>query len=455
MAQPTNDAQRTKLLQAPIPPLVTRLSIPTIAGMLVTSIYNMADTFFVSQISTSASGAVGIVFAIMSLIQAVGFTVGVGASSIASRLLGQGDQEEANRYASSAVLAALAAGLLLTILGLSSLPRLMWWLGSTQTIYPYARQYAFFILLSAPVMTLSFTLNNLLRWQGLAKLAVVGLTIGGGINILLDPILIFGFKLGIVGAGAATLISMLISMTILLSFFLLHKSTIRLGLRYISRTPRLYLHIFKQGLPSFFRQSVMGFSTMSLNFNARIYGDAAVAALAIVQKVFMVIHSITIGFGQGFQPVIGYNYGAGKPERVKEAVMFSEKVITLVLTIAAAAGFLFAPQIVSLFRDDPDVINIGVRAFRFQCFTLPLSATLTFSNMLFQALGKVGRATVLAVCRQGLYIPMVFFLSRQFGLTGLEASQTGADLLAFLLSASLLFHYFKYEFGTDGPKQPK
>ena len=442
-----NEEQRQKMLEAPIPPLVCRLAVPTIFSMLVNSIYNMADAYFVSQISTSASGAVGVVFAIMSIIQAVGFTVGVGASSIVSRLLGQGRQKEADAYASSAVLAAVVLGVLLSAACLVRLDDFIWLLGSTATIHPYAKQYAFFILLSAPVMTLSFTLNNLLRWQGLARLAVVGLTLGNFLNILLDPILIFRLDLGIAGAGAATLISMTVSMAILISFFVRKKSALRLSVRCVSRSPKIYLRILKQGLPSLFRQGVMGFSTMSLNFNARVYGDAAVAALAIVIKVFSVIHSVTIGFGQGFQPVLGYNYGAGNHRRVREAVFFSEKIITALLAAAAVAGWIFAPHIISLFRDDPMVIEIGVRALRCQCLTLALTPTLTFSNMLFQALGKVGRATLLAICRQGLYIPVVFVLAHFFGLTGLEWSQACADLLSFLLSAGITIRFFRKEFG--------
>ncbi len=449
MSNPTSDQQRQKMLETPIPPLVSRLAVPTIASMMVTSIYNMADTYFVSQISTSASAAVGIVFSIMSIIQAVGFTVGVGSASIASRLLGQGRQEEADAYASSAVFMALLAGILVTGLGLWQLDSLIWWLGSTKTIYPFARRYAFFILLGAPVMILSFTFNNLLRWQGRASLSVIGLAIGGVLNIALDPLLIFVFDFGIAGAGAATLISQCVSMSILFSFFLFRKSALRVSPRCVSRSPRLYFSILKQGMPSFFRQGIMSFSTMALNYNARLYGDAAVAALSIVNKVFMLIHSVTIGFGQGFQPVLGYNYGAGKLDRVKESVVFSEKVITSLLTVAAVAGYLFAPHIIALFRDDFEVIEIGTRAFRFQCFTLPLSATLTFSNMLFQALGKFWRATLLAICRQGLYIPIVFLLSNTVGLTGLELSQAGADVLAFALSATLTIRFFRYEFGKD------
>ena len=442
--------QRQKMLETPVDKLIPTLAAPTIVSMLVTSIYNMADTYFVSQLNTSASGAVGVVFSLMAIIQAVGFTVGMGTGSIASRLLGRDRGEEANVYASSGVAAALAVGLTLALLGHCFRGRLMWLLGSTQTIYPYALDYAFYIILGAPVMILSFTLNNLLRWQGKASLAVIGLATGGVLNMVLDPVFIYLFKMGIGGAGAATLLSQCVSLSILVSFFLAGKSELKVSPACVSRSPRVYLAILKQGMPSFFRQGVLSVANMALNYNAKLFGDAAVAALSIVTKVFMVIQSIVIGFGQGFQPVLGYNYGAGRLDRVKQAVWFSVRTCTVILTVCAAAGFLLAPQIITLFRrEDALVIAIGTRAFRWQCLTLPLGAVLVFGNMLFQSLGKSWRAVVLAVCRQGMYIPLVYLLTGRFGLAGLERTQAASDLLAFVMSAAVLLQYFRAEFGKE------
>lgn len=446
----TGQSQRKKMLETPISQLILSLAAPTIVSMLVTSVYNMADTYFVSQLNTSASGAVGVVFSLMAIIQAVGFTVGMGSGSIASRLLGQRREEEANVYASTGVVIALVLGLTMAGLGMGFRRELMWLLGSTDTIYPYALDYAFYIILGAPVMILSFTLNNLLRWQGKANLSVFGLATGGILNMVLDPIFIYLFDMGIGGAGAATLLSQCISLSILTSFFLLKKSELRVSPAYVSRSPRTYLSILKQGMPSFFRQGVLSAATMAANYNARIYGDAAVAALAIVTKIFNLIQSVIIGFGQGFQPVLGYNYGAGRLDRVKEAVWFSIKTCTIILTAAAAAGFVLAPHIITLFRrDDIAVIAIGTRAFRNQCFTLPLGAVMVFGNMFFQSLGKSWRAVLLAICRQGLYIPLVYLMTARFGLTGLEQTQALSDLLAFLLSAAVVAHYFKTEFRKE------
>ncbi len=443
--------QRTRMLESPVDKLILSLAAPTIVSMLVTAIYNTADTYFVSQLNTSASGAVGVVFSLMSIIQAVGFTVGMGAGSIASRLLGQDRREEADVFASTGAVSALVLGTALSAVGLAFRGEIMWLLGSTKTIYPYAMDYALYIMLGAPVMILAFTLNNLLRWQGKANLSVMGLATGGILNIFLDPLFIDGFHMGIAGAGAATLLSQCVSLSILASFFLRGKSGLRVSPAKISRSPRTYLAILKQGMPSFFRQGVLSLSVMALNYNARIYEDAAVAALSIVTKVFNLIQSVVIGFGQGFQPVLGYNYGARRLDRVKEAVWFSVRTCTVILTIAAVTGYVLAPHVIALFRrDDALVIAIGTRAFRHQCLTLPLGAVLVFANMFFQSLGKSWRAVMLAICRQGLYIPLVFFMAGRAGLAGLEWTQAVCDLMAFAFSASVILLYFKREFGREG-----
>ena len=434
------------MLETPVAPLICKMSVPTIISMLVTAIYNTADTYFVSQINTSASGAVGIVFSVMAIIQAVGFTVGMGSGSIASRLLGQKNYEQANTIATSGVLTALVLGTTLCIVGLCNLGDLMWLLGSTETIYPYAREYAFYILLGSPVMILAFTMNNLMRWQGKANLAVFGLATGGILNIILDPIFIFGLNMGIGGAGAATLLSQCFSTTILFCLLVSSKSDLKIRPRYIARTPGVYLAILKQGMPSFWRQGVLSLATMCLNYNARLYGDAAVAAFAIVTKVFQMVNSVIIGFGQGFQPVLGFNCGAGRMDRVKEAVAFSVKTCAIILTVCAVAGFVFAPHIVTLFRDDPVVIDIGTRVFRRQALVMPTFSVAVFANMFFQSMGKSWRATILAISRPGLLIVTSYLLTGLFGLSGLVWAQACADLTAFFLNGAVMLHYFKYEF---------
>lgn len=446
MEQKTRDqAQYEKMTQTPVSKLIISLAIPTTISMLVTSIYNMADTFFVSKLGTSATGAVGIVMSLMAIIQAVGFTLGMGAGSTISRLLGQQKQKEANVIGSTAFFSALAFGLLLTIFGLSFVDGLMDLLGATPTILPYARGYAQYILFGAPVMCASFVLNNLLRAEGKAALSMVGLTLGGVLNIGLDPVFIFVLDLGISGAAIATLISQCVSFSILLFCFLSGKSITKLSIRSVSRQIGPYVQIIKIGFPSLCRQGLASIANVALNVNAAIYGDAAVAAMSIVGRVFMFIQSVMLGIGQGFQPVAGYNYGAAKYDRVKKSYWFTVKAGFTLMTSLCVIGFLFAPQIMALFRkDDLDVIAIGTLAFRAQCVALPLMSLSIPTNMLMQSTGKSLEATILACARQGIfYLPIILILPRMVDLLGIQLAQPLSDALTVVISAIFLVRFMR------------
>ena len=438
-------SQVEKMTTQPIPRLITTLAVPTIVSMLITSIYNMADTFFVSQLGTSATGAVGIVFSLMAIIQAVGFTLGIGSGSLISRMLGARKHAEAEKIASTGFFAAIAFGLLLTGFGLFFIDPLMALLGATKTILPYARDYAKYILLGAAVMSSSFVLNNVLRSEGKATLAMVGITAGGLLNIVLDPIFIFTFHLGIAGAAIATIVSQIISFLILLSCFLRHKSLLHLGFRNISWKWEDLSAIIKTGLPSFFRQGLASIATVMLNVNAAVYGDAAVAAMSVVGKVFMLILSVLIGFGQGYQPVVGFNYGAGCYQRVKQSFTFTTIVSFVMMGILAAAGFVFAPQVIQLFtKADAQVLEIGTYAMRAQCLALFIQPLGVISNMTFQSIGKPAEATFLSACRQGVFfLPLIIILPRLWQLRGVELTQPLADVLTFIVCFPFLFKFFK------------
>ena len=446
MSQAANEqAQYQKMTQTPIPKLIITLAVPTIISMLTNAIYNMADTFFVAQLGTSAAGAVGIVFSLMAIIQAIGFMLGMGARSMISRLLGQQDNEEADKTGSTAFFTAIAFGLLLTISGFLFLDPLMQLLGATPTILPHARNYAQYILLGAPVMCASFVLNNILRSQGKALLSMIGLSFGGFLNIALDPLFIFIFGLGTGGAAIATLLSQCVSFCIMLSFFLFGKSVVRLGIRKVSRKFSTYFAIVKTGLPSFCRQGLASAATVALNVNAAVYGDPAVAAMSIVGRVFMFVFSAMLGFGQGYQPVVGFNYGAKMYDRVRQSFRFSILVGTVLLTVLGTIGFIFAPQIMALFRrDDLEVINIGAFACRAQCAALLLQPVMTISNMTFQVIGRSWQATFLSCCRQGLFfLPLIAILPACFGLTGVQLTQPIADALTFACCIPLLLFFFR------------
>lgn len=439
------DKQYIKMTETKISKLITSLAVPTIISMLVTSIYNMADTYFVSKLGTSASGAVGIVFSLMAIIQAIGFTLGMGSGSLISRLLGAKREEKANEVGSTGFFLAILVGVLLAVFGLIFIDPLMKLLGSTNTILPYAKDYAGYILFGAPIMMASFVMNNILRSEGKANLAMIGIGTGGILNIILDPIFIFTFGLGISGAAIATILSQLISFFILLSHFISKRSEIKLHIRNFTREFETCSMIIKTGLPSLARQGLASIATVMLNVAAAGYGDAAVAAMSIVGKIFMFIYSIMIGFGQGYQPVLGFNYGAKKYDRVKEAFTFTLKTGMIIMTIFAVFAFIFAPQFIKAFiADDIDVIKIGTEAFRFQCAIIPLVPLGVIANMTFQSIGKSFTATILSSLRQGIFfIPLILVLPNIFGVVGVEMTQTVSDLCTFFVCLPFMINFFK------------
>lgn len=437
--------QFIRMTETPVPRLITSLAIPTIFTMLIGAFYNMADTFFVARLGTSAAGAVGIVFAIMAIIQALGFMIGIGTGSHVPRFLGRQNRKEADKFASTGFFLSLLFGGILTAIGLLFTEPLMILLGATPTILPYARDYAGCIFMGAVVMCGSIVMNNILRSEGKAVLSTIGLGFGGILNVGLDPLFIFQFGLGISGAAIATLISQCVSFGILLYWFSTGKSITRLSWSNLSRKGADYADILKLGFSSFCRQGLAGISTVALNVSAAAYGDSAVAAMSIVGRIFYFLLAMLIGFGQGFQPVVGYNYGAKRFERVKESFRFCVKTGTVFLTGVGILGFLFAPQLIQLFKvNDPSVAAIGAMAFRAQCIALPLQATIVLSNMLFQSIGKALQATLISATRQGIYfIPLILILPRYFGLTGIEFTQSISDLFSFLSALPFLYFFFR------------
>lgn len=423
---------------APVRGLVCRLAVPTIISMLVTSFYNMADTFFVGKINTSATAAVGVVFSLMAMIQAVGFFFGQGSGNIISRKLGAQEYEQASVYAATGFGCAFASGVVILVLGLIFLEPLSYILGSTETILPYTKQYLWIILLGAPFMTSSLVLNNQLRYQGSAAYAMVGIVSGAVLNIFLDPFLIFTCRMGISGAAIATVSSQVVS------FFLMLAGTgkggnIKLSLHNFSFSRDYIGEIMKNGFPSLCRQGLASFSVMALNHAAAVYGDAAIAGMSIVNRVTMFANSALIGFGQGFQPVCGMNYGAGRYKRVREAYRFCVKYAFFFLLAVGVVSFVGAEQIISVFRKgDPEVTAAGTLALRFQMVVFPLGSWLVMCNMMLQSIGRSAKASVVAAARQGVFfIPLVMILPHFFGLLGVQMCQMWADICAFVLSVPL------------------
>ena len=427
------DAQEEKYIKMTTPPvekLICRLAVPCIVSMLVTSFYNMADTYFVGMLkSNAATGAVGVVFSLMAVIQAVGFFFGHGSGNYISRELGKQHYEEASNMAATGFFSALATGFVICLLGQFFLEPLAYLLGSTETILPYAKDYLRIILFGAPWMTSSLVLNNQLRFQGSAAYAMVGITTGAVLNIGLDPLLIFVCGMGVSGAALATIISQFISFCLLL-IGCSRGGNLRIRISRIQLDPAYYVMIAQGGLPSLARQGLASVATICLNRAAGPFGDAAIAAMSVVQRIMMFGASAMIGFGQGFQPVCGFNYGAKLYGRVKEGFWFCVKTSFCFLLAVSTLGFLFAPRLIALFRDSPEVIACGSAALRFQCVTFCFQAWVIMSNMMLQTIGRTVPATFLAMARQGIFfIPLVWILSSTLGLLGIQMTQMVADLL--------------------------
>ena len=433
-----------RMTEPSVSKLICKLAVPCIISMLVTAFYNMADTYFVGMLkSNAATGAVGVVFSMMAIIQAVGFFFGQGSGNYISRELGKKNYQEASNMAATGFFSSLVTGLVICIVGQIFLEPLAYLLGSTPTILPYTEAYLRVILLGAPWMTASLVLNNQLRFQGSASYAMVGIVSGAILNIALDPLLIFVFDLGVAGAGWATIISQFVSFCLLLRGCS-KGSNINIRLRNVRVKWHYYKMIIRGGLPSLARQCLASVATICLNHAAQPYGDAAIAAMGVVQRITMFGYSAMLGFGQGFQPVCGFNYGAGLYSRVKEGFWFCVKISFFFLASVGVLGFLFAPQLIALFRDDPAVIEFGMRALRFQCVTLWVQSWVVMSNMLMQSIGRTIPATFLAVARQGLFfIPFVLFLPIFFDATGLQMAQSAADLLTFLCAIPIQLHVLR------------
>ena len=427
-----------RMTKTPIPRLIGELAVPTIISMLVTSFYNMADTFFVGKINTSATAAVGIVFPLMAMIQAFGFFCGHGSGNYISRQLGAHNFEDASKMSATGFVSAFVLGLGILVVGFLFTDPLLRIMGSTETILPYARSYMRIILIGAPYMTASLVLNNQLRFQGSAFYSMIGITTGAVLNIVLDPLFIFVLDMGVAGAALATIISQFVSFCLLITGTF-RGGNLRLNLRDFSPSLKYYQNIVKGGAPSLFRQGLGSFATVCLNLMAGPYGDAAIAAMSIVTRISQFAASVVIGFGQGFQPVCGFNYGAKLFKRVQEGFWFCVKFCTSVLLVAAVCGWIFSPNLIGIFlKTDPLVIEYGSQALRLQALTFPLVGWITIANMMLQTIGKTVKASLLAMSRQFLFfVPVILTLPGFLGILGVQFSQPIADFCSFLLAVPL------------------
>lgn len=439
------ESRRKMMTETPVPNLIIKLSIPTIISMLVTAFYNSADTYFVGRISTQATAAVGLVFSVMAIIQALGFFCGHGSGNYLSRMLGAGENEKANEMASTGFAIALILGVIVAAVGNIFLHRIALWLGASPTTITDTENYMRIILLGAPFMMGQFVINNQLRFQGSAVYAMIGLMCGAVINVILDPVLILGFKWGVTGAAIATVSGQITSFIVLL-IGSTKGQNIHLKLSNVHINWFYILEITNGGAPSLFRQGLAAVATLLLNHHAGFYGgDAAIAGMSIVTRVMMMLMSALIGFGQGYQPVCSYNYGAGLKSRVREGYFFCVKWGTVFLFVVGALCFVFAPDVIRWFRDDDAVVAVGRVALRCQSAAFPLTALVVMTNMMLQSMGRGLKATITSSARNGIFfIPSILILPRIFGLLGVEITQTCADVLSILITIPFAYTELKH-----------
>ncbi len=433
-----------KMTEQALPTLVLQFAGPTTVGMLVIALYSIADAFFVSRLGTEAGAAVGVVFAVQSLMQAVGYTLGMGAGSLMSRRLGEKKEEEAAAFAQIAFYLSLLTGALIAFVGVSWTGPIVRLLGATAEIYPLAVSYARFLFLSAPFTCASFVLSQLLRAEGRAVYSMVGLTAGSLFNIGLDPLLIRFFKFGVAGASLSTLISQAIGLCVLLSAYRTKASRIRLFSMPKNQDFAKIARILVTGLPSTFRQGLITLSTILLNRAAGIWGPAAVTAVSGVTRLFLLAFSVCLGVGQGMMPVAGYNYGFQKYDRVKKSYFISLLLASGGMLALSIPTFLFAEKLIGLFDASSEVIKIGARALRAQSLVFVLHGLITCSIMLLQALGRSFPATLLACARQGIFfLPLIFLIPSIFGIQSVIYVQPISDALTFLFALPFFFYSLK------------
>ncbi len=448
-------AYHKKMTEGSVAKIIISLGIPTTISMLITNIYNMADTYFVGGLGDSAQAATGILFTLQCIIQAVAFMLGHGAGTFVAKYIAQKNFGRASNYASTAFYSGAIMGTLMLTLGLTFLEPFLRFLGSTETILPYAKDYGMWVLISCPFLICSLVLNNVLRYEGKAFYAMFGLTTGGLLNILGDWLLVEVYDFGVWGAGLSTAVSQIVSFAILLVLFLT-KAQSKLSPKLISRELEVYLNIFKLGLPSLIRQGLTSISNGLLNNLIKPFGDAPIAAMSIVQKYSSFVMCVGLGIGQGYQPFSSFNYELKEYDRVKKGTKFLVCFGVLSVGALATLGFVFAPTIVSLFQKDPAVIKVGVPAMRYASiglWFLPLSVSV---NMLYQSIRKAAMASFMAILRSGaVLIPVLLMLGTVFKLDGIIMAQPISDIITGLISIPFFIMFLKKTPSTAEAKGEK
>lgn len=447
------ELRRKAILNDDLLLLLVKTSIPTIIGILVMVIYNLTDTFFVGILNNkSMTAAIGIVFSFMSFIQAIGFWFGYGSGNIMSKKIGENEEKEAEIISSIGILFAIVIGILIAILSCFFVLPLSKFIGgsASENLLNFTVEYLKVIIISIPFGLYSITLYNQLRLCGNVKDGMIGLLIGMAVNIVLDPVLMFVFKFGFIGAGYATLIGQ-ITGCIVLTNLSGKNGNIAVNLKKVRINKDRVYHILAGGIPNFSRQSITGIALILLNVVAAKYGDGVIAALTISSRIAALAYMIMIGWGQGFQPICAMNYGAKQYDRVKKAFKFTVVGGTLFLIMAAILLYVFSELFIKTMSNDNEVILVGSEILRMQCITLPLLGYFAISSMLMQNIGQYFWASIISISRQGIfYIPLLYILSNIFGEFGIYLLQPVADVLSFGLAVIVVR---KIKFANDKCKK--
>lgn len=441
-----NEDKRKILGEGNVSISILKLAIPTIIGLLITAIYNFVDTIFVSWAGTDSLSAATVGFPIIMLLGGLGSIYGLGGSTYVSRLLGQGDTKRAGQAVSTSIISSVITAIGVTFLGLLLINPLVRLFGATtESILLLSRQYVGILIMGSVFTMINITMNNLLRSEGNATLSMVGLIVGAVLNIILDPIFIFVFDLGVAGAAIATVLSQAVSTVILGSFYIRKKSSLKFSLKYFTPDKEMYTEIYKIGIVSFLVQMLTSVAMGLLNNQADVYGGSeALAAMGIVSRVFMMGFYIMFGYSQGFLPIAGYSYGAKNYDRLLNAIKAACLWITgFCLFLTLIFQFLTEP-IVMLFKADEAVANIAVTGLRYYSIFLPVLGIFMIATALYQALGHAGKAAIVSISRQGLFLlPLLFILPQYIGLTGVLIAQPAADGLSIIIALVLFYSSIK------------
>ena len=434
-----NNNKMDLLGNAPVPQALMALGIPIMIGMLINALYNLVDAYFIGGLGESQMGAISIAFPLGQVVVGLGLMFGNGAASYLSRLLGRGDREAASKVASTALYSSVCIGAVIIIGTAIFLKPILTMLGATDTIMPYALSYGRIYVISCIFNVFNVTMNNIVASEGAAKTTMCALLLGAVLNIGLDPIFIYTLDMGVAGAAIATAISQMASTLVYLIYALQKKSAFTFSIKEFCPSKQIITEILKIGIPTLTFQLLTSLSIAFINREANIYGDAVIAGMSVYNRVMFIGMAVVIGYGQGYQPVCSFNHGAKKYERVYQGYKFLVIITTIIITVLSVIGYIFAPELIAIFRKDSDVIKAGVQALRFQCFAMVVTGFCTASNMLMQSLRISGKATILALSRQGIfYIPAILILPHLLGQTGIALAQPVADILSFVLTIFLV-----------------